>query len=333
MNGSALLSIGDPIPDIRLANQAGDAVSFQHQSVAGSPAILFLCPSRIENDITQSPAAALVAAAGAFAALSAHIFVVSPSGIESHRQIARQLPPNMQLLSDPVRKMLDAFGQLTAPRLVVLRPNMRVAAILDGDGALEDALAICGAFLPAESPVVALQAPVLIVDHIFTPAFCASLIAVWSRGEKNENRLASDDSRTARAEVAVVDSFVNRDIQSYFASRLLSELAKAFRFQVTGFERNRVVSYSPSRSEQFRRLGEMGSAQSRKRAFVLTLNLNDDYDGGESLFPEYGHGRYRAGIGAGLVFSSALLHQAAPVTKGQKFALVTFFYGRALDMS
>jgi predicted 2-oxoglutarate/Fe(II)-dependent dioxygenase YbiX len=210
---------------------------------------------------------------------------------------------------------------------------MRVAAILDGEGALEDALAICGTFVATGSAVVAVQAPVLIVDHIFTPAFCASLIAVWNRGEKNENRLDSDDSRTVRAEVAVVDNFVNRDIQSYFASRLLPELAKAFRFQVMSFERNRIVSYSPSRNEQFRRHGNIAPAQSRQRAFVLTLNLNDDYDGGESLFPEYGHNRYRAAPGAGLVFSSALLHQAAPVTKGQKFALVTFFSGRALDMS
>jgi len=331
MNGTAPLAIGDPIPDIRLANQAGDAVSFQHQSVAGSPAILFLCPSRIENDIARSPAAPLAAAAEDFAAFSTRIFAVSPSGLESHRLLARQLPPNMQLLSDPVRKLLDAFGKLTAQRLIVLRPNMRVAAVLDGEDAIADALAICGTFVSADSPVVAHQAPVLIVDHIFTPAFCASLIGLWNRSEKSGNRLAGNDD--ARIEVAITDNLVNRDIQNYFAGRLLPELAKAFRFQVTGFERNRVISYSAKRNEQFRRHRDGGPAQSRQRAFVLTLNLNDDYDGGESLFPEYGHGRYRPSLGAGLVFSSALLHQAAPVVKNQKFSLVTFFSGRALDMS
>ena len=65
------------------------------------------------------------------------------------------------------------------------------------------------------------------------------------------------------------------------------------------------------------------------RRFALTLNLNDDYDGGCLVFPEYGNHLYRPRKGEALVFSCSALHQVTPVTAGRRFVLITFFFGEA----
>ena len=63
----------------------------------------------------------------------------------------------------------------------------------------------------------------------------------------------------------------------------------------------------------------------KDRRFALTLNLNtEEYEGGELIFPEYGPHKYRPSSGGAVVFSCSLLHEALPVTKGRRFALLTF---------
>ena len=59
--------------------------------------------------------------------------------------------------------------------------------------------------------------------------------------------------------------------------------------------------------------------------FALSINLNtDEYDGGDLRFPEYGPHLYRPELGAALVFSCSLIHEALPVTRGRRFVLLNF---------
>ena len=50
----------------------------------------------------------------------------------------------------------------------------------------------------------------------------------------------------------------------------------------------------------------------------------DEYEGGELMFPEYGDYRYKPPAGAAAVFACSLLHEALPVTRGRRFALLSF---------
>ncbi len=61
--------------------------------------------------------------------------------------------------------------------------------------------------------------------------------------------------------------------------------------------------------------------------FALTLNLNDDYTGGELRFPEYGSQLYRPDPGAALIFSCSHLHEVRDVTAGRRFVLLSFLSG------
>ena len=62
----------------------------------------------------------------------------------------------------------------------------------------------------------------------------------------------------------------------------------------------------------------------------MTINLNaEEFEGGDLVFPEFGRTAYRAPTGGAVVFSCSLLHQALPVTEGERFAFLPFLYDDA----
>jgi predicted 2-oxoglutarate/Fe(II)-dependent dioxygenase YbiX len=61
----------------------------------------------------------------------------------------------------------------------------------------------------------------------------------------------------------------------------------------------------------------------------VSLNLNDDYDGGTLAFPEFGPRRFRPPAGGAVVFSCSLLHQADLVTRGRRYVFLPFLYDEA----
>ena len=67
------------------------------------------------------------------------------------------------------------------------------------------------------------------------------------------------------------------------------------------------------------------------RRFAVSVNLNEDYEGGEISFPEYGPRRYRPAAGAALVFSCSLLHGVSPVTRGRRYVFLPFLHDQAAE--
>jgi predicted 2-oxoglutarate/Fe(II)-dependent dioxygenase YbiX len=62
------------------------------------------------------------------------------------------------------------------------------------------------------------------------------------------------------------------------------------------------------------------------REFALSINLNDDFDGGEVGFPEYGTRTFKPPAGGAVIFSCSLLHWVSPVTRGCRYAFLPFLY-------
>ena len=56
---------------------------------------------------------------------------------------------------------------------------------------------------------------------------------------------------------------------------------------------------------------------------------NDDFQGGDLRFAEFGPATYRPPVGGAVVFSCALLHEATRVTAGRRYAFLPFFYDDA----
>ena len=63
------------------------------------------------------------------------------------------------------------------------------------------------------------------------------------------------------------------------------------------------------------------------RRFAVSVNLNTgEFEGGNLCFPEFGRATYCPPVGGAIVFSCSLLHEATPVTSGQRFVFLPFLY-------
>jgi predicted 2-oxoglutarate/Fe(II)-dependent dioxygenase YbiX len=106
-------------------------------------------------------------------------------------------------------------------------------------------------------------------------------------------------------------------------------MRKAFQFGASRIERYIVACYDGSQGGHFRAHRDNTTPGTAHRRFAVTLNLNEDFDGGELWFPEFGDRRYRPPLGGAVVFSCSLLHEATPVTRGLRYASLPFLYDDA----
>jgi predicted 2-oxoglutarate/Fe(II)-dependent dioxygenase YbiX len=118
-------------------------------------------------------------------------------------------------------------------------------------------------------------------------------------------------------------------MRSQVVRRLVPAIERFFQFKATRLDRYIVSCYDSAVGGHFHRHRDNDNVGAQHRRFAVTINLNQDYEGGELIFPEFGRRRYRAPMGGAVVFSCGALHQAMPVTKGRRYAFLAFLYGEA----
>jgi predicted 2-oxoglutarate/Fe(II)-dependent dioxygenase YbiX len=95
-------------------------------------------------------------------------------------------------------------------------------------------------------------------------------------------------------------------------------------------ERYIVCCYAAEDGGHFRAHRDNTTKGTAHRKFAVTINLNtEEYEGGALRFPEFGDRQYRPPTGGAVVFSCSLLHEALPVTAGERFAFLPFLYDEA----
>jgi predicted 2-oxoglutarate/Fe(II)-dependent dioxygenase YbiX len=148
--------------------------------------------------------------------------------------------------------------------------------------------------------------------------------------QEGRTTLAFDPNRKRRADCVLDDERLRVDCRARILRRLAPEIAKAFQFRVTRMERDIVACYTAEEAGWFGAHRDNTTAGTAHRRFAVTLNLNaEDYEGGDLRFPEFGARSYRAPTGGAAVFSCSLLHEALPVTRGERFAFLPFLYDEA----
>jgi predicted 2-oxoglutarate/Fe(II)-dependent dioxygenase YbiX len=179
-------------------------------------------------------------------------------------------------------------------------------------------------------------APILVIPNVFEAALCNVLI-----GQYNEDArpITGSMRRSGGQTIGVVDTNhkVRRDhlvqdqgildaISSRIRTRIKPEIRKIHQFEVTRIERNLVGCYTAEDGGHFRAHRDNTTPATVHRKFALSVNLNDDFDGGEVCFPEYGTRSYRAPAGGAVVFSCSLLHAVTRVKRGARYAYLPFLY-------
>ena len=233
-----------------------------------------------------------------------------------------------------------AFGQSGAVRMrvVVLDPNQRIAATFDSRALLAAAEAIGGLADSVRSNggagqvITSPMAPVLVLPRVFEADFCNQVIGLWKKGDHQDTGVSSRYGNVGVAELKrtedymVVEPMMQKAISDRLAYRIGPELVKVFAFdREFTFDAHVVLSYSLEGQHFFGAHRDNGAPTTADRAFAVSLNLNDDFEGGELVFPEYAGVKVSPPIGAAAVFSCSVLHQALPVTRGRRFVLTTFF--------
>jgi len=170
---------------------------------------------------------------------------------------------------------------------------------------------------------------------VFEPELCRSLIALWQAGGHSELGVSSRYGTVQMGQGKRTDDHLVSDpnairaISDRLAYRIGPELLRGFGYdQPFAFDAHVVLSYSAEEKHYFKAHRDNGAPQTADRAFAVSLNLNDDFEGGELIFPEYGRLRFKPPAGAAAVFSCTLLHEALPVTRGRRFVLTSFFRPR-----
>jgi hypothetical protein len=189
----------------------------------------------------------------------------------------------------------------------------------------------------------AFNAPVLIVPNIFPKSFCRQLISLYeSNGGSVSGTMTVKDGQTVgkidrsfkkRLDYNIGDPNAIQEFRYYLAENLFPQIRKALNFNPTHIERYIVACYDGGDSGFFSPHRDNTTPGTAHRRFACTINLNaEDYTGGDLRFPEYSNKTYRAPTGGAVIFSGSILHEALPVTSGQRYATLPFIHDDAAEI-
>lgn len=343
-----LLSPGDSVPWFTLPSTSNPR--FHFDTVGGYRVILFFFGSskvprsaEVLREFCQQQAQ--------LAQLNVPFFGVSVDPDDTDWAQAIEYPTYCKFLWDFDREVSHLFGVcqtensalLYAPTAFVLDERLRILEIfpLDDPTQYVDQIIHFLKDLPApELPQMASrQAPVLFIPRVLNPEFCQSLIhhyqadggeeSGFMREENGKTVAVLDDKFKKRRDLLIEDAALVQQINHAVICRVKPEIEKAFQFDITRFERHLVACYESSNQGFFNRHRDNTTRGTAHRRFAMTLNLNTGYEGGCLWFPEYGTQQYRPQVGEAVIFSCSLLHEVTPVSQGERFALLSFFYGEA----
>ncbi len=228
---------------------------------------------------------------------------------------------------------------------LLLDPTMRVMGLypMVGDGKVNTEVFDVLRRLPPPGQFagVELQAPILYLPNVFEPQLCQELISLYDahggdfsgfmREQDGITIGVRDPSFKSRSDYTLTekDKDMMARTQAAVVRRVVPEIRKVHQFNVTRMERYIVGCYTAEDGGHFRAHRDNTTAGTAHRRFAVSINLNDDFDGGTLSFPEYGQRQFKPPAGAAVVFSCSLLHAVAPVTRGKRYAFLPFLYDDA----
>jgi predicted 2-oxoglutarate/Fe(II)-dependent dioxygenase YbiX len=304
---------GERAPDFVLPISNGSQTRF-YARAGGRPTLLIFTPENLPAIHEHIPD-------------NVDTFVVASSDIQI---------PNVTVFIDADNAVRKTYRLNDSFAAFALDANLRVLTTIHQYG---DLAQVQKAFvsLPSPDPInVTTQAPVMLIPNILTPDICTALINVWTtngneetgveRTESGERLDAIDHQNKKRRDHTVTDAKLLQLLTSTVGRRVMPELQRAFHYRATRFEGFKIACYNSETGGFFHAHRDNLSPSTAHRRFALTLNLNDNYEGGHLTFPEFGPHRYRPPSGGAVIFSSSLLHEVQPITQGRRFTLLSFLF-------
>ena len=224
-----------------------------------------------------------------------------------------------------------------ARKWILLDPSMRVVNIWPmRETPVEEVIAAVEALPPPDLfGGVTRPAPILMLPNVLEPELCRRLVALHeSQGGRDigffsGGKKVFDRSIKSRSDVSVSDPALIATLKEKLGRRVLPEIEKLFFMRTSYVERHLIGGYSAADGGHFMPHVDNGDVSTAHRRFAVSINLNDDFEGGEVVFPEYNMAGYKAPAGWAVVFPAAILHAVRRVTAGVRYAYLPFMFDEA----
>jgi predicted 2-oxoglutarate/Fe(II)-dependent dioxygenase YbiX len=327
------LLFGDPAPTF--STQGVSNPRYVFDTAAGRYLLLAVVPA---GPAVDRAVAILDARSAPFNDVHASAFILIV-GKDEARESRQDGLPGLRFLFDEDGEIASLYGAREAERWFLIDPALHVMAAVDAETAetLTDRVAALPP--PPRHGGFEATAPVLVTPRIFEPGFCDKLIELYRQtgGEPSGfmreidgvTTLMMNDQHKRRSDVIVEDELLQKQVVARLNRRLIPQIEKAFNFKPTRIERYLVARYDSETGGFFRPHRDNTTKGTAHRRFAVSINLNSDYQGGDLRFPEFGDRTYRPPPGGACVFSCSVLHEATPVTRGERFAFLPFLYDEA----
>lgn len=337
------LTAGDRIPDFARPDPAGKPVMFYDLHL-GQPMALFFS-GRASAPETRAALAALGDGGTAWGEVT-RVAVALGTPAEC-AALVQELHLGYTLLADDGALSQHLLGSAaTGLAALVLDENLRITERLQGGDpkALVQRVAALYAARPTPKGLVFHgQAPVLFIPRVLDKELCDGLIALFEETGGTPSGVAYVKGETAdwkpdpsvkmRRDIYLQEGPWLAKVKDALVRRVLPEIHRCFNYPVTQHEVFKVIRYDAG-AGYFRPHRDNESRDTQHRRFAMSLNLNTgDYEGGQVRFPEFGPDLYEPQRGGALIFSCSLLHEAVPVTRGSRYALLGFFFGDAQSVA
>ena len=346
--GFVRLLPGDPAP--RFRQRAISNPSYNFDTVAGRT-ILLCFPGSGGSAIARDSLAAVAARTDLFDDIRASFFIVSNDPADEAQGRLTDRYPGYRTFWDFDGNVARLYGALPAepmpvgeapfrPLWVVIDRQLRLIDIIPFARDRSDIARVIDAVErePLAGPD-SFQAPVLLLPNILEPELCEELIAGYRahggelsgfmREEQGKTVLRADPEHKKRRDWTIEDAALVGRLQERVRRRIVPEIARVHFFTVTRMERYIVGCYTAEDGGHFRPHRDNTTKGTAHRRYAVSINLNEDFDGGLVSFPEYGPRGFKPPPGGALIFSCSLLHTVSPVTHGERFAFLPFLYDDA----
>jgi peroxiredoxin/predicted 2-oxoglutarate/Fe(II)-dependent dioxygenase YbiX len=344
------LQAGDPAPWFFAASTTNPRYAFH---TAGGRYVVLCFLGSAADPLSEAALQKVQAQREIFDDTRACFFGVTLDPSDATEKRVQESMPGIRFFLDFDGAISKAYGaiplensgtQVSARRFwVILDPTLRVLRVvpLKHDGLETETVLSYVKNLPPPDRFagVPLQAPILYLPNVFEPEFCQSLIEYYEqqggtesgfmREENGKTVGAYDAAHKRRRDFTIEDQALIQATQIRIRRRVIPEILKIHQFNATRMERYLVGCYTAEDGGHFRAHRDNTTKGTAHRRFAVSINLNDDFEGGEVSFPEYGARSFKAPPGGCVVFSCSLLHAVSKVTHGQRYAFLPFLYDDA----
>ena len=339
---------GDPAP--RFLTRSTSRERYQFDTSAGRNIVLCFIGSA-NNAHGHAAIKAAVNRRDLFDDVHASFFGVSNDPADESDQRVRAILPGYRYFWDFDLAITRQYGASPVDegdtgfvgKWVVVDPTLRVIAVTpfrpDGSDIAETLDLVASLPPPGRIAGMDVQAPVIVMDRVFEPDLCKYLISLYEaqtrdlsgfmRDIDGKTHLVQDASHKTRRDFLLENDVDIAHVQGIVRRRITPEIQKIHQFEVTRMERNLVACYAAEDEAHFRPHRDNTTKGTAHRRFAVSINLNDDFDGGLLSFPEYGSRTYKPSAGSAVIFSCSLLHAVSQVTRGKRYAFLPFLYDDA----